>query len=261
MLNGLRSLLKDANDGVSKLIVDGEDYGQKVLLQEKAIPWHDATAYANHLSQLVALLKPQVAVISLDKMIIQELADNQNLSRAMGEKTRASYALKTFMSHEDFKKAVSALVASSVQTLRIPVIVQLPSPLQMLYLTTSAAQPDTDYEFNDDDAENAAIYFADWLRTFKDNKIAGLIFDERGGKVAEASYQPIRNIAEHYQWVVGMRRAKEIIFIDPKINVAVLPKTYWTSGTSDIESSGVLFAEILQDAVPEQVLDFREKLS
>ncbi|WP_227429698.1 hypothetical protein [Psychrobacter sp. I-STPA6b] len=259
MPNRLRNLLNDSATN-TKLIINAEDYAQKVLLQGKPIPWHDATAYANHLSQTAALLKPEVSVISIDKMIMQELADNEQLTSAMGEKSRAGYALKTFMGNDDFKAAVSALVASTVQTQRVPVLVQMPSPLQMLYLTARAAKPDDEHEFDDDSAENAAIYCADWLRAFKDANIAGLIFDEREGDVSDEAYQPIKNTAEHYQWVVGIRRDNEIIFKDPQLSIAVLPSDYWTSGDSNVDTSGVVFTEIAQNAVPEQVLEFREKL-
>ncbi|AAZ19295.1 hypothetical protein Psyc_1447 [Psychrobacter arcticus 273-4] len=263
MPNILRLLLEGSysEDSTSKLIMNAEDYAQKVLLQGKTIPWHDATAYANHLSQIATLLRPHVAVISLDKMIAQELSENQKLTTAMSEKSRAGYALRTFMSDEEFRAAASALVASSVQTQRIPVVMQLPSPLQMLYSTTRAVQPDLDYDFDDDDAENAAIYCADWLRTFNGTQIAGLIFDEREGEVAEEAYQPIKNIAEHYQWVIGVRRDNEVLFSSPKITIPVLPSMYWTSGEVTIKTSGAIFTEIARDAVPEQVLDFREKLS
>lgn len=260
MPNRLKTLLENSEDNTSKLIINAEDYAQKVLLQGKPIPWHDPTAYANHLGQTAALLKPEVSVISIDKMMMQELTDNKQLTTAMGAKNRSGYALKVFMGDEDFKSAVSALVASSVQTQRVPVLVQMPSPLQMLYLTARAAQPDTEHEFDNDSAENAAIYCADWLRAFKDAAIAGLLFDEREGDVADAAYQPIKNTAEHYRWAIGVRRDNEIIFKDPQASIAVLPADYWITGDNNVDTSGVIFTEIAQDAVPEQVLEFREQL-
>ena len=261
MPDRLRSLLEDSDTSSTKLIINAEDYAQKILLQGKSIPWHDATAYANHLSQTAALLKPQVAVISIDKMIKQELADNQKLTAAMAEKKRAGYALRAFMGDEAFKSAASALVASTVKTQRVPVLVQMPSPLQLLYLTAQAAQPDAEHSFDDDDAENAAIYCADWLRAFKDADIAGLIFDEQTGEVAKEAYQPIINTAEHYRWSVGVRRENEIVFSSPEVSIPVLATEYWTTGDDSNNISGVAFTEIAEDAVPEQVLEFREKLS
>lgn len=261
MPDRLKTLLEDSNNNATALIINAENYAQKVLLQGKAIPWHDATAYANHLGQTAALLKPQVSVISIDKMIKQELADNQKLTTAMGEKKRAGYALRAFMSDEDFRTAAGALVTSTVKTQRVPVLVQMPSPLQLLYLTAQAAQPDAEHEFDDDNAENAAIYCADWLRIFKDAGIAGLIFDEQDKAVAQDAYQPIINTAEHYRWAVGVRRVDEVIFTNPDVTIPILPTEYWTTGNDNHDISGVIFTEIAQDAVPEQVLEFREKLS
>lgn len=263
MSDKLKSILKGAGSGDKKceLIMNAEDYAQRVLLQGKPIPWFDATAYANHLNQTVALLKPQVAVISLDKMIKQELDTNQQLITAMSEKKRKGYALKIFMSNEVFKAAVSTLVTSTVLRQHIPIVIQLPSPLQLLYLTSSVAQPNQENEFDTDDAENAAIYFADWLRALNEAGIAGLIFDEREGEVAKDAYQPILNTAKHYQWVVGVRRDSEILFNDSHIAVPVLRPSFWISGKSDIKMSGAVFTEIADNAVPEQVLEYRQTIS
>ncbi|PIE42540.1 MAG: hypothetical protein CSA47_00145 [Gammaproteobacteria bacterium] len=262
MSNQLKAILEGSSSG-AKLIMDAEAYAQQVLLQGKAIPWHDATAYANHLGQTVALLKPQAAVVAMDKMIKQELADNQTLVAAMREKRRSGFALKTFMGDTTFKAAAGALVTTVAKTLHLPIVVQLPSPLEMLYLTARAAltaQADAEPEFDDDDAENAAIYYADWLRAFTDADIDGLIFDERAGDVAEAAYQPVKNTAEHYRWSIGVRREKQVRFSDPQVTIPVLPSDYWTSGQSSDAIAGVVFSEIAKDAVPETVLELLEKL-
>ncbi len=262
MSDQLKTMLEDPGSG-PKLIMDAEAYAQQVLLQGKAIPWHDATAYSNHLGQAVALLKPQVAVIAMDKMMATELAGNQTLVDAMGAKKRSGFALKAFMGDENFKAAAGALVTTVAKTLHLPIVVQLPSPLAILYLTARAAlaaQAGGEPEFDDDDAENAAIYYADWLRAFTDANIAGLIFDERAGDVAEAAYQPVKNTAEHYRWSLGVRREKQVHFSDPQISIPVLPSDYWISGQSADAISGVVFSEIAKDAVPETVLELLAKL-
>ncbi len=260
MSDQLKTMLENPNSGgTAKLIMDAEAYAQQVLLQGKAIPWHDATAYSNHLGQAVALLKPQVAVVAVDKMIKKELADNQTLADAMGAKKRSGFALKAFMGDKDFRAAAGALVTTVAKTLHLPIVVQLPSPLEILYLTARAAQA-AEPEFDDDDAENAAIYYADWLRAFTDADIAGLIFDERAGDIADAAYQPVKNTAEHYRWSIGVRREKQVHFSDPQVTIPVLSSDYWTSGQSADTIVGVVFSEIAKDAVPETVLELLEKL-
>lgn len=259
MSNPLRNLLENNHSGTAQLMIDAENYAQKVLLQDKAIPWHEATAYANHLGQTIALLKPSVAVVRLDKMIQQELTDNQTLVGAMGAKSRSIFALKTLMGDENFKAAAGTLVTAVTKTLHLPIAVQLPSSLQMLYLTNRAAQPNSDAEFDDDQAENAAVYFADWLRAFTDADIAGLIFDERDNTVAEEAYQPIKNTAEHYRWCLGVRRDNAVVFSDPQATIAVLPDDYWTTGKGE-NINGVVFSEIAKDAVPEKVLEYLDNL-
>lgn len=256
MSNPLRNLLENNHSGTPQLMIDAENYAQKVLLQDKAIPWHEATAYANHLGQTVALLKPKTAIVRLDIMIKQELADNQALVEAMGEKRRSGFALKAFMGNEDFRTAMGTLVTTVTKTVRLPLIFQLPSPLEMLYLTAASAQPDGDHDFDDDDAENAAVYFADWLRIFTDAELAGLIFDEREGEVADVAYQPIKNTAEHYRWCIGVRRNNEVIFSDPQATIPVLADDFWQSGEAKSDLTGSVFSEITKEAMPEKVLEF-----
>ena len=263
MLGQLRQILNSSGSTESScnLIINAEGYAQHILLQDKPIPWFEATAYANHLKQTVALLKPQVAVISLDKMLEQELINNQQLTTEMSAKSRTGYALKIFMRNEKIKAAVSALMTSCISTQSIPVMIQLPSPLQLLYITAGAALPDSNHEFNEDDAENAAIYIADWLRVFKDIDIAGLIFDECEGDVPKGVYKPITNTAEHYQWIIGIRRDKEVSFDELEIIIPVLPSTFWILGEHSPKVRGTIFTEIARNSVPEKVLDYRETLS
>lgn len=249
----MKTLLEHSRSG-PRLILDAGDYAQAVLLQGKAIPWQDATAYANHLGQMVALLKPQATVMGIDKMIKQALSDNTELVAAMGEKSRSGFALKTFMGDESFKAAVGNVVATTTKMLRVPIIVQLPSPLDMLSLTAAAAHPGSEQVFDDDDAENAAVYFADWLRAFTDADIAGLMFDERVTVVAEQAYQPIKNTADHYQWCVGVRRETEVVFSHPHVTIAVLPSHCWITGEVEAGNATV-FSEIPKEAIPEKVLE------
>lgn len=254
----METLLKKS-DSTIQLMIDAQNYAQTILLQGKAIPWNEPTAYANHLKQTVDLLKPQIVIVRLDMMIKQELAENKTLVSAMGEKSRSGFALKTLMGDEHFKNAVGNLVMTATKMLKIPIAVQLPSPKDILILTTKAAKPDAELDFDDDDAENAAVYFADWLRIFTSANLAGLIFDEQNGAVGEQVYQPIRNTAEHYQWCIGVRRENEVIFSQPQMTIPILPTDYWKTGQVD-NLTGTLFTEIASDAIPEKVLDYLANL-
>lgn len=255
MSNAFASVLAPSADAEPTLILDSASYAQKVLLQNSAVPWGDATAYSNHLGQVQALLKSEVALIPLDRMLFTETDSNPALVEAMGARSRTGFAARTLLGDEDLKQKVQALVGTAVKTQRQPVVLHLPSPLALLRHTARAVDSDSDNEFDQDDAENAAVYYADWLRTFADLNIAGIIFDERDGAVDEDAYKPIMNTAAHYQWPVGLRQDSEIRFFSAETVVPVLaPGVFDADAVGGQDTAGVMFAEIPEDAVPEQVL-------
>ncbi len=247
------------------IILDAAAYAQRVLLQDREAPWHDATAYSNHLGQAQALLKPPVALVPLDRLFAHELREDAALVEAMGARSRTGFAAKTLLGDERVRRLASELVATAVKTQREPVVLHLPSPLALLTLTTRAALGDeAELSFDADDAENIAIYYADWLRVFAEQGIAGVIFDERAGgesALPAEAYQPILGAAEHYRWPIGLRGASELRFLSPEAVVPVLDGSILgqheplESGAPEASgTAGVLFAEIPADAVPEQVL-------
>lgn len=255
MSNAFSSVLSPTSGAEPALILDSASYAQKVLLQNRAVPWEDATAYSNHLGQVQALLKPAVALIPLDRMLSDEIDTNSDLVEAMGARSRAGFAARTLLSDEGLKAKVKALVGTAVKTQRDPVVLHLPSPLALLRRTDRAVDSASENDFDQDDAENTAVYFADWLRSFSDLNVAGLIFDERDEAAPVETYKPIMNTADHYQWPVGLRQVTEIRFLPADTVVPVLSPSTFDDGHGDERAEGaVLFAEIPEDAVPEHVL-------
>ncbi|NLA64602.1 MAG: hypothetical protein GX862_01435 [Leucobacter sp.] len=252
MSNALTTLLSEAPtpDSSPVMMIDAAQYAQRVLLQDSAVPWHDATEYSNHLGQAQALLKPAVAFIPLDRMLVSEMQANTELCEAMGARSRTGYAAKTLLADEAIRQKAFNIVATAVKTQREPVVLQLPSPHALLTMTDRVVDPASTTEFDDDQAESTAIYLADWLRTFADLDITGIIFDVRARSEPIGSYQPIFNTAEHYQWPIGRRRANEVQFVSPDTVVQVAD---W-SELGSISGPGVYFTEVPVDAVPEDVL-------
>lgn len=271
MSRALADLLGGAGVAPPQLILDAASYAQRVLLQNRDVPWHDATAYANHLGQLQALLKPAVALVALDRMLQHEIESNEQCRLAMAARSRTGFAAKTLLADEGVRQRAQDLIAAVVKTQREPVVLHLMSPLALLTLTDRAVDPASTAAFDAEDAEGTAIYVADWLRSFAEFDIAGVVFDERGdgggvassaagpagafaGALAE-SYQPIVNVAEHYGWTLGFRGVDEVRFTSPDAVIPVLePGALLESAPADLPPGGLLFAEIPEDAVPERVL-------
>ncbi|WP_035759024.1 hypothetical protein [Granulicoccus phenolivorans] len=242
------ALLTSADGG---LILDAADYTQRVLLQGRAEPWSDATAYANHLRQAQALLKPAVALLPLDRLMRTQLATDQALREAMVAKSRRGYAARALLSDETLKELARAQVRTATQTQREPVLLQLPAPKVLLQLAAAAVRPGAGDEFDDDDAENVAMYFADWSRGFAEAPVAGVIFDERGGVASAESWGPILNTARHYGWPVGLRGVDRVRFLEPEVTLPVISAAEFDTATLP---TAVALVEVPVDAVPEDVL-------
>ena len=93
----------------------------------------------------------------------------------------------------------------------VPVVLSVPSPARWLAVAAAqaaevgaeAGPPDPDR------AETAAMYTADFLRTFAGLGVDGLLLDEGPASAGELihpeAYRPVLNVADHYGWPVLIR--------------------------------------------------------
>ncbi|MDN6135817.1 MAG: hypothetical protein L0J03_17180, partial [Brevibacterium sp.] len=209
--------------------------------------------YSNHLSSILMLLKTDVALIRIDQLLEDELAHNSTLLKAMAAKTRTGYATRALLGDETLKEKVRDLVFTAAKTQKAPVVLHLSSPKALLATADRAANPDSDANFDDDAAEFAAVYYADWIRTFAEHGIAGIIFDERAVLTTDKAYQPIRNTAEHYGWLIGHRGDDKLEFGHGTQTIPVIGAEFW-DGSGTAPSAPIQFSQVPTDAVPEQVL-------
>ncbi|MCI1256918.1 hypothetical protein [Corynebacterium provencense] len=256
----------DRNSEGRSVIIDSAAYADRLLLQGRGVPWSDSTAAAAHFGQAQSLLHSSVVLLPVDGMmrwrLRQAALQGDSLHRAMTAKTRRGFATRAFLADRELKDAVVRLVVASCAVLREPVLLQLPSPAELLVLADRAAQGGSGgTAFNDDDAENAAVYYSDWLRGFSGTGVAGLVIDERAATSGAETLGPVVNVAEHYQWIFSRRGASSMQVGTAgagTVDVPVLEKGYWISdplrGDDSIPDGVALMTEIAENAVPEEVL-------
>ena len=110
------------------------------------------------------------------------------------------------------------------------------------------------------------MYVADWLRGFAGLSLAGVILEDRpvraDGHEASATitpqvalnvYSPLANIADHYNWTLGLRDSLSVVLRGTAAG-AVIPKEFWYGQNCHLGEGDFLFGEIPSDAVPEVVL-------
>ncbi|WP_104690607.1 hypothetical protein [Helicobacter heilmannii] len=250
-MNPLKEMLEQKK---AVLLADARAYAHKVLMQYKPYPWHDPTLYSNYMKQVASLLRMDVLVLRFDKMLEEELKNNTELVAKMGEKKRQGYALKVFMQDEGIKEDTSSLINTATNTLHVHILTQLPSPQQILQMSAEAVGAQAD--LSDEDIENASMYYADWLRSYKDSKVRGVLFDERNQAVKESLYQPILNTASNYDWQIGFRHTDALRFCGFETPIPLLDTNFWLDKNAPSpQFNSPFFTEIHEDAIPEVVLE------
>ena len=242
------------------LILDHLRYTQALLLRGASVPWEDVAGFVSFFGQAQGLLKPDAALVDLGALYGAAVERRPELRAAMTARSRTGYALKTLLADESLAADSVALASAVAHTSRVPLVLQVPAPLTWLARLerqVGAGDPDG---IDQDDAENMAIYLADWLRRLSSLPVAVLLLDARradlAGLVADslAESTPVANTAEHYRWTLGMRFDDRVETGGGEYAGAVLPARYWSGADVAVPEGSFLLSEIPATASPEVVL-------
>jgi len=199
----LHSLL---SAGRKPLWLDYGDYAG-ALLAQGAVPWLDVSALVAWQRKAQGLLKSDVLQLPVAAVCAAWLAAHPSLRQAMAAKKRTVFPLKTLLADE----ALRAHLVELAKGLRacfadLPLALACPSPRRWVadaFRQSHGAGEEV--EVGDDETDSAAVYVADFLRSFGDAGIDVLLLQESldsepAGTESLALYQPVLNIAAHYRW-------------------------------------------------------------
>lgn len=248
------------------IVIDHHDYAQSVILQGRDVPWHDPTAYSNFFGQAQGLLKPDVALLTLDRFYDEEQASNNVLQDAMSARQRTGYALRALLADSATVTRAVDLVTTLAHIVREPLVVQIPSPMQWLSRTHQLAGTEGADELDLDAAENASMYVADWLRGLAAVPLAGILLDDRPipgaaplPSVGLDTYTPITNVARHYRWDVAIRTADRVLVHNSEpdrkeLGGSAISPEFWRGDGTTLPPTDFYITQLPADAVPELVL-------
>ncbi len=265
-----------------------------LLASGKPVLWIEATAYAERLmangkvswcnaAEVVAwhrkaqgLLKSDIVALPLASVAEAWRQADEELAAEMAGKKRATAPLKILLASEPLR----AHIVEILKGLRAsygsnPLALVVPSPRRWVGDAYAAAHGEKP-EVGEDEADGAAMYVADFLRTFGESGIDVLLLEETT-ETAPASaaeikwYQSVFNIAAHYRWESGLRipvprnsiaGAEGLDFcIAPEVVAGLatglaLSDAAWQSGeVPALPQGGFRFVEVPLDAVPETALE------
>ena len=258
-------------------------YARRAFLGEAEIPWLQCSEFLSWDRQIHALLRPSVACLPLGPLYDVWLQANPATLDAMSKKARPGFALRQLLSEDPPRQlAIEHLRGLRDAHASMPLVISIPSPRRWLKSAHECANPQVDVEPSADDVETASVYVADFLRSFADSSVDGLLLEEEAGRspsFAEAlsAYQPVMNIARHYRWALGLfsrqstwapgtRDGFDFCIGDTPGECeavgTILPEGFWEGSEPPPLSAGdFYYGQIPEQAVPERVLERLAQLS
>lgn len=264
----LASVIASAPTGRPKAVVfDHHEYAASVILRGRPVPWDDATAYAAFFAQAQGLLRPDAALLDLNRLYGHLAAGNTGLETAMAARARTGYALRTLLGDDDLNRAVLDFVTVFAKTARQPVVLRIPSPMVWLAGTHRFSGAGNISDLEADDAENASMYVSDWLRAFAGLPVAGLLLDNRApagvsgaAHVGLEAYTPIANLAGNYRWTLGQLDDDQARLHGDAAAGAYIPARFWLEPDVALPAGDFYLGELPGSASPEGVLARLETL-
>ncbi|TXH03179.1 MAG: hypothetical protein E6R07_12815 [Nevskiaceae bacterium] len=268
--------LLDLAASSSSLWLDYGDYAGR-LLAGGQVPWSDVSAYVAWQRKAQGLLKSDVIALPLAPLSEAWLAAHPGLREAMAGKRRAVFPIKTLLADEALRTHIAELLSGlRASFARQPLALVLPSPRAWIALAYRQAHgPQDDATSDADDVDSAAMYVADFLRSFGDCGIDALLLQETAGAeptdAAELEwYRPVFNVCAHYRWDCGLHlpaaahapgAVEGLGFVvapqrlDIGQSVVALDEAFWTGAEPPPATAGLRFAVVPAGASPEAVLD------
>ena len=187
---------------------DSLAYCQAKLLSGRGVPWDSPGEVTAFFGKAQGMFRSDALLVDLGDLLAWRVADDDSLRAAMAARSRPGYALRTLLGDEHARTvAAEAMTAVAASAGALPVVLSVPSPARWLAVAAAQAGAGADPGAGPPDpdrAETAAMYTADFLRTFAGRGVDGLLLDEgpvaAGDLIHPEAYRPVLNVADHYGW-------------------------------------------------------------
>jgi hypothetical protein len=254
--------------------LDYTDYANRLFNHDNQNIWINPVTFLSVLSQGQSLLRSDIISLSLLPFYLNWLNEYpEELDALKGKKMKIIF--KKILSLDPPKQNIQEVlkgIGHSYKDIQ-PIVLMIPSP--QLWLIEAAKLTDNDLTaFDENLVDAASMYLADFLRNFSEAGLSAVVIQEAAEPIlpfdaVEVLYQPIINVARHYQWEIGyweknseVKNSFTNFYLSPKNqtqleNSVFLLNDSWWSDTSDnsfILEKDIVFGRIPNDAVPELVL-------
>lgn len=278
-------------EGKRKVWINFISYANRLFAGGREDLWNNPDTFISVYSQGQGLIKSDVLSIPVENVYTDFLQrEKEHIEPWMGK--RPTFVLKKLLAFEQPKKLLVDIL-TGLQNLyqgSQPLALVLPSSQSWLQSMHAMVRPNQDTSISDDDIEAASMYLAEYLRGFSTLGLSAIVIREADSPVVKLSdalplYQPILNIAKHYQWLLGIEGSvREIEDLKNEIDFFLfgscdltdliplwkkgltigggLNREFWMESINEIEKSqiGLTYGKIPEDAEPEKVLSKLQEL-
>ena len=246
--------------GRAFLWLDYRDYAARLLAGGNA-PWGDPTALVAWFRAAQGLLHSDVVMLPAAAVAAAHAAP----ADADGDPLRR---LRQQLSDATLRQAVNTTLAGLRAAFpALPLVLHLPTPGAWLALLLRDGA-DASLAQDEDSIDAAAVLIADFLRSFANAGLDGLLLDELDGtppQDADALYLPLLNVASHYGWRAGWRCGEGacagfafVLAPDGDIAECAWPASPSTAMPAHRPAHRPRYLRIPVDGIPEQVLSVLE---
>lgn len=267
------SALDDLLAQGKRLWLDYAEYAGALLAGGK-VPWLDVSALVAWQRKAQGLLQSDVLELPLGTAAAAWLEAHPALREAMRAKRRALFPLRTLLADEALRAHLVELAQGlRASFARLPLALACPSPKRWALEAYREAFGE-DPEIEPEDVEDAAVYLADFLRSFGEVGVDLLLLresaeSEPADAAALEAYRPVLNVAAHYRWETGLAApagryaggGAGLGFViapqalDGACAGRIVPEAYWRGEAAPpCPERGFRYAGVPADAQPEAVL-------
>jgi len=192
-----------AGDGAAILHLDWLEYAAR-LLGGGSVDWGDAATVAGLLGKAQGLLKSDLVLLPVDRLLTARLAADPALREAVSAKRRNVQPVRALLADEGVRQETVELVMQGRAHIRGGSLgVTLPGPAALIGQVATLAGLDAP-EIDDDLIDDAAVLIADFLRILAGLPVELIVLD---GVEPEqvALHAPVARLCEHYGWRLATR--------------------------------------------------------
>ncbi|WP_078427664.1 hypothetical protein [Alkalihalobacterium alkalinitrilicum] len=190
--------------------LDYIDYAKQLFSSSNQNIFQNSALLISTYSQAQGLLKSDVIHLSVDQIYSAWIDTHPEDVKSWYGK-RLTFALKKLLAMEEPRNILVDMINGLAQLNRDakPFALNIGSPQYWLQKMSGIIRPNEEQVIGNEDIDSAAMYLSDFLRAFSTSGISAIVIQEVndpsvGLQEALELYQPVLNLAKHYQWATGL---------------------------------------------------------